>query len=684
MTTNPLLTTQTLPQFSQIQPQHIEPAIDQILTENRARLAALLSTPENLQWQYLIPPLENLGNILQKAWSPVAHLHAVLSSEPLRKAYHNCLPKLSAYNTEMEQNLELYQAFNSIANSKEFAILDQTQQKLITDQLRDFHLAGVTLPTDKKQRYADIQARLAQLSAKFEENILDATENWYKHIQNPEQLIGIPQHVLQLAQQTAQKKNLKGWVFTLEFPSYYPVLSYAQNRELRRELYTAYSTRASDQGPLAGKHDNSANMQEILSLRQELSHLLGFKNFAELSLATKMVKQPQTVLDFLQDLAAKAHAKALEEIRELQTFAQQMDGLTHLEPWDISYYSEKLSLKQYGIDEEMLRPYFPEDKVLKGLFSLTEKLYGMHIVEEKNIDVWHPDVRFFSIYDSNKHLRGQFYLDLYARSQKRGGAWMDDCQQRWKKPDGQTQTPIAFLTCNLTPPSNNQPALLTHTEVSTIFHEYGHGLHHMLTKVDYTSLAGIHGVEWDAVELPSQFMEFFTWEKSILNFISGHYQTGEPIPDQLVEQLRAAKNFHSGLKLLRQLEFALFDFILHMNFDPNNQADQIQIILDAIRKKNSVVTLPVWNRFQHSFAHIFSGGYAAGYYSYLWAEMLASDAFAKFEEQGILNPEIGQEFLTKILEKGGSQEALELFINFRGRKPQPEALLRHLNLISDK
>lgn len=680
MTSNPLLSNTELPLFSQIKPEHIEPALDQVLTENRARIADLLTNPAIKTWNDLVPPLEMLEAKLQKVWSPISHLHAVRTSDELRTTYHACLPKLTAYHTEILQNKQLYQAFENLANSAEYEQLNVAQKKVIENHLRDFHLAGVTLPHEAKIRYAEIQTRMAKLTTEFEENVLDATESWTKQILNIEELAGIPQHVLNAAKETAQQKKLNGWVLTLEYPCYLPILSYASNRELRREMYTAYVTRASDQGPLANQFDNSAIMSEIIALRHELSNLLGFANYAEYSLATKMIKQPQQVVAFLNDLVKHAHPQAQQELKELSAFALKEDNLSQLEPWDIPYYSEKLCKQSHGIDDELLRPYFPQNRVLEGMFTLIKQLYGMQVVEEKSIDTWHPEVRFFSIYDREKNLRGQFYLDLYARAHKRGGAWMDDCKQRWVTLDGKVQTPVAFLTCNLTPPEGNQPALLTHDEVITLFHEFGHGLHHMLTKVDYLDVAGIHGVEWDAVEQPSQFMEFFVWEKSVLPFVSGHYQTGEPLPLDWLQRLQNAKNFQTGLRTLRQLEFALFDFHLHLYEKPSLDENFIQNILDQVRRQVTVIPITKWNRFQHSFTHVFSGGYAAGYYSYLWAEMLASDAFAKFEEAGVLNPDIGQEFLTTILEKGGTCNALELFVKFRGRDPNIKALLRHLGL----
>ncbi len=680
MLKNPLLANTKLPSFSQIKPEHIEPALDQVLAENRSRIAALLTNPTTKTWDDLVAPLEVLEDRLQKVWGPVSHLHAVVTSDELRAAYHACLPKLTTYHTEIVQNEQLYQKFQTLADSAEFKQLNPAQKKVIENHLRDFHLCGVTLPPSEKKRYAEIQTRMAELTTEFEEHVLDATEAWTKNILDIKELAGVPKHVIDAAQETAQQQGLSGWLLTLEYPCYSPIISYAKNRELRREMYTAYTTRASDQGPFANKYDNTAVMEEIISLRHELSVLLGFNNYAEYSLATKMVKQPQQVLDFLNDLVSHAKNKAQQELQELTEFARNEDKLVDLQPWDIAYYSEKLCEKLHGINDEVLRPYFPQDQVLLGMFSLIAKLYGLRVEEEKNIDTWHSDIRFFSIYDRQNTLRGQFYLDLYARPHKRGGAWMDDCQQRWRMIDDKIQTPIAFLTCNLTPPNGDQPALLTHDEVLTLFHEFGHGLHHMLTKVDYIDVSGIHGVEWDAVELPSQFMEFFLWEKTVLDFVSKHFQTGEPLPENLLQRIQEAKNFQTGLRTLRQLEFSLFDFQLHLNENVVKGQNTIQKILDEVRKQVAVIPSAKWNRFQHSFTHVFSGGYAAGYYSYLWAEMLASDAFAKFEEAGILNPAVGEEFLTTILEKGGTANALDLFIKFRGRTPNIKALLRHLGL----
>lgn len=677
---NPLLEEHTLPPFSAICPEHIEPALTQVLTENRAHLAELLSHNGPYTWENLLQPLEEMEDRLDKLWSPISHLHGVAQSKALREAYNACLPKLTAYHTELAQNETLYHTIRAIAASPAYTQLNVAQQKVITNQLRDFELSGIALPPEKKQRYAAIQEQLAKLTTRFEEYVLDATEAWEHHITDQNELTGIPDHILTTAAAAAQQKNLTGWLLTLDFPCYYAVVSYAHNRTLRQHIYTAYVTRASDQGPCAGRFDNSSVMIEILNLRHELSQLLNRKNYAELALAKRMVKQPHIALDFLHQLAQRAHKKGSLELQELKQFAHEVDKISELQPWDIAYYSEKLRERTFGINDEALRPYFPVEQVLQGLFTVVERLYGMQVVKTENQDVWHPDVRFYSIYDQQKQLRGQFYLDLYARKQKRAGAWMDECRTRRRLRKNEIQIPVAYLICNLTPPNEGKPALLTHDEVLTLFHEFGHGLHHMLTQVDYADISGINGVAWDAVELPSQFMEFFLWQKEALNLISNHYQLNEPIPDELFQRLWTSKNFNSGLGLLRQIEFALFDFRLHLEFDPTKGLAQIQNTLDETRTEVAVVPIAPFNRFQHSFSHIFAGGYAAGYYSYLWAEMLASDAFAKFEEHGIFDRATGEAFLHTILEQGGTQDALELFTAFRGRTPTIDALLRHYNI----
>ncbi|MGZ4997147.1 MAG: oligopeptidase A [Methylobacter sp.] len=672
---NPLLANSTLPMFSQIKPEHIVPAIDQLLAEARSSVEQHLQATQNYTWENLIAPLEDVDDKLSKAWSPVSHMNSVVNSDELRDAYNACLPKLSAYSTEMGQNEALFKAYRFIAESDEFAALDIAQQKIIRNALRDFKLSGIDLDAKKKQRYKDISQELSSLASNYEENLLDATNAWSKLIRDEEDLAGLPESALAQAKQTAESHNEHGWMITLQFPSYISVMTYADNRELRREHYEAFSTRASDQGPHAGQWDNSENMEKILALRHEKARLLGFNNYAELSLATKMAEKPDDVTDFLEDLADRSWRHARKDLAELRDFARQHYGIKDLQAWDMAYYSEKMRQHFYQLSQEEVKTYFPITRVLPGLFAIVEKLYGLQISELTGFDSWHPDVRFFEIHDKHGQLRGQFYLDLYARAKKRGGAWMDDCVSR-KKFDNTIQTPVAYLTCNFTPPAGDTPALLTHDEVTTLFHEFGHGLHHMLTQVDHLGVSGINGVEWDAVELPSQFMENWCWEKEALALMSGHYQTGEKLPDVLFDKMIAAKNFQAGMIMVRQLEFSLFDFRIHRDYDPV-KGSRIYETLEQVREQVAVVRPPKFNRFAHSFSHIFAGGYAAGYYSYKWAEVLSSDAFSLFEEKGIFDQETGHAFLTNILEKGGSQDAMELFIKFRGRKPTIDALLRH-------
>ncbi len=679
MNNNPLLDTSGLPAFSRIKPEHLEPAIDTVLAENRQRIQELLDQNSDYTWDNLAQPLEELEERLGRVWSPASHMNSVVNSEALRQAYNACLPKLSEYASELGQNEALYQAFKAIRDREDYARLEPAQQKIIANTLRDFRLSGVELPEQQKQRYREIMQELSRLSSKFEENLLDATHGWDKLITDPAQLAGLPESARDLARQTAERQNREGWLFTLEFPSYFPVITYADDRELRREMYQAYVTRASDEGPNAGRWDNGEIMEQILALRHEAAQLLGFANYAERSLATKMAGHTDQVLRFLQDLAQRSLPVARRELEQLRQFAREHHGMSELEAWDIPYYSEKLRQHTYAITQEELKPYFPEQRVLEGLFAVVEKLYGLEIREKSDVDVWHPDVRFFEIHDGT-HLRGQFYLDLYARPHKRGGAWMDECLTRMKRGD-RIQTPVAFLTCNFSPPIGDQPALFTHSEVETLFHEFGHGLHHMLTEVDYPSVSGISGVPWDAVELPSQFMENWCWHREALNLISGHYQTGEPLPDELFQKMLAAKNFQTGMQMLRQIEFALFDFRLHLEYDPD-KGPRIYELLDEVRQQVAVIKPPSFNRFPHSFSHIFAGGYAAGYYSYKWAEVLSADAFSLFEENGIFDRATGQRFLQTILAKGGSREPMELFIEFRGREPQIDALLRHSGIVA--
>ncbi len=677
---NPLLEPTQLPQFSKIKPEHIEPAIDTLLEQARSTVAQSLQQNQPYHWHNLVEPIDEAEDRLNKAWSPVSHLNSVLNSEAIRNAYNACLPKLSAYSTEMGQNKDLYQAYKQLADSDEFETQDIAQQKIIHNALRDFHLSGIDLPEDQQQRYREISQELSRLASKYEENVLDATNAWSKLIRDPEELSGLPESAMAQARQSAEHAGQTGWLITLQFPSYIAVMTYADNRELRKEHYHAFATRASDQGPHAGQWDNTEIMEQILALRHEKAQLLGFNNYAELSLATKMAETPEQVVDFLEELADKSWRQARKDLSELREFARHEYGIKNLQAWDISYYSEKMRQHFYQLSQEEVKTYFPDSRVIPGLFSVVEKLYGLNITEITDFDSYHPDVRFFEIKDQSGQIRGRFYLDLYARPHKRGGAWMDDCVARRKTADG-VQIPVAYLTCNFTPPTGDAPALLTHDEVQTLFHEFGHGLHHMLTQVDYLGVSGINGVEWDAVELPSQFMENWCWEKQALDLISGHYQTGEKLPDELFDKMLKAKNFQAGMLMLRQLEFSLFDFILHKDYDPA-KGGRVYPILEQIRDQIAVIKPPAFNRFAHSFSHIFAGGYAAGYYSYKWAEVLSSDAYSLFEEKGIFDRQTGESFLHNILEKGGSRDAMTLFKNFRGREPRIDALLRHNGISS--
>jgi oligopeptidase A len=673
--TNPLLQNNVLPAFSKILPEYVEPALNQVLDQAKQTVEDLMLNINLPTWETLVLPMEALDATIDHVWSPVNHLNSVMNSDELRVAYNACLPKLSQFGTELGQNEDLYKAYKILADSFAYSDLDVAQKKVIDNALRDFRLSGVELSQVDRESFKNISQSLTKLTAKFEENLMDATHAWKKHITDEKLLDGLPESTKEMAAQFAKREQLDGWLFTLDFPSYMPVMAYADDRDFREEMYTAFATKASDQGPNAGKWDNTEIMAEILKLRHELAQLIGFDNHAERSLATKMARSPQQVLDFLYDLAARSKSIAEKEFVELKAFSKEIADMDDLEAWDVTYFSEKLRQRRYAISQEVLKPYFPENKVVTGLFSVVNKLYGLDIKERHDVDVWHKDVRFFDIFDANDELRGQFYLDLYARNHKRGGAWMDECLVRRQTADG-IQTPVAFLTCNFSEPVGDKPALFTHDEVTTLFHEFGHGLHHMLTKIHHAGVAGINGVAWDAVELPSQFMENWAWEREALNLISAHYETGETLPDELFDKMIAARNFQSAMMMVRQLEFSIFDFRLHLEYTPD-QGNQVDKILDEVRNQVAVVKPPKFNRFAHSFSHIFAGGYAAGYYSYKWAEVLSADAFSKFEEKGIFNRETGLEFLESILEQGGSREPMELFVEFRGREPKIDALLRH-------
>lgn len=674
MTTNPLLAAREFPLFDEISPRHIQPAIETLLKQNQAAIAKLLPAA-NPSWRSLIAPLYEIEDTLSHAWSIVNHLKSVCHSDELTQVYTACLPHVSDYFTELSQNTLLYKAYEQIFESAEFAEFTSAQKKAIEYGLRDFKLAGVHLPEKEKKHYANIVKKLSELQTQFEDHLIKAIDAWFYHTENAQELTGIPEHTLNRAKHLASEKNLAGWVFPLDFPTYYSVISYADNRQLREKFYTAYITRASDQGPNGGQFDNTHIMNEILQLRHELAKLLGFANYAELSLATKMAKNPDEVFDFLWNLVEKCQLQAKQELNELIAFAKETGGIEDFAVWDMAYFSEKLKTKYFSFDEEMLRAYFPENIVLTGLFTLASRLFGIHIQEESILNAWHSDVRLFSVH-SEKNIIGYFYLDLYARPNKRSGAWMDECQIRREKLNRQIQKPIAYLICNFNQPTPQAPSLLSHHEVITLFHEFGHGLQHLLTTVNVASVSGIQGIPWDAVELPSQFMEHWCWNFETLELISSHHQTQEKLPHALFEKITAGRNFQSGMQLLKQLEYSLFDFHLHRFYGGENP-QFIQDTIDQLRQKLSLLKVPAFNRFQHSFSHIFGGSYAAGYYSYLWAEVLACDAFLKFEQHGYVNPEIGHQFRDTILALGGSKDAEEIFYEFRGRKPSMEALLKY-------
>jgi oligopeptidase A len=675
---NPLLDFGGLPRFRQIQAAHVKPALESLLVEARALREQLLTEADGFSWDSLVQPLEDMNEKIQRMWSPVAHLNSVMNSDDLRREYDACLPILSAYSSEVAQDERLYRAYKQVVNSDAYPLLEPAQQKIIDNTLRDFRLAGAELSGNDKKRFAEIQQELARLGSTFQNNVLDATQAWHLHITKDSSLVGLPEFARDMASQAAKEKDLDGWCFTLDGPSYLAFMTYSDQRDLRRQMYEAYVCRASDQGPNAGKWENGKVIDQMLALRREAAVLLGFDNYGEYSLATKMARDVAQVMEFLGDLARRSRPAAQREFDELAAFAKNHDGTSPLESWDIAYYSEKLREQRYAFSKEELRPYFAESQVLPGMFEVIHRLYGMTVVPLADVEVWHDDVKAYEIRQDNGAVRGRFYLDLYARPKKRGGAWMDDCISR-KRQDGEVQVPTAYLVCNFAAPVGDKPALFTHDEVITLFHEFGHGLHHMLTRIDHVSVSGINGVAWDAVELPSQFMENWCWEKEALDLIARHYQTGDTIPDVLLEKMHAAKNFQSAMQMVRQLEFAMFDMRLHADFDPAGQ-QTVQQLLQGVRSEVAVVPTPAFSRFQNGFTHIFAGGYAAGYYSYKWAEVLSADAFSKFEEQGIFDRKTGEEFLHAVLEQGGSREPMELFVEFRGREPTVDALLRHSGL----
>jgi oligopeptidase A len=673
--TNPLLTDAPLPLFLQIKPEHVLPAIQETLKNCRNTIETVLKQNSQYTWDNLIQPIDEMDEKFTRAWSPVSHLNSVKNSPELREAYEACLPLLSEYSTWVGQHRPLYQAYKQLKESEQYATLTKAQKKVVDNSLRDFELSGIGLPDDKQKRYGEIVAKLSELSSKYSNNVLDATMGWSKLITDIKELSGMPESALSAAKEQAKLKDKEGWLLTLDIPSYLPVMTYCDNRDLRFELYQAYNTRASDQGPNAGKWDNTDIIKQILALRNELAQLLGFNTYADKSLATKMAKSTTQVFEFLNDLATKAKPQGEKELADLKRYAYEFFGASDIKPWDIAYYSEKQKQHLYAINDEELRPYFPQQRVINGLFEVVHRIFGITAKERQGVEVWDSEVKFYDLFAANGELKGSFYLDLYAREHKRGGAWMDDCIGRMRFADGHVQKPVAYLTCNFNRPVGDKPALFTHDEVTTLFHEFGHGLHHMLTEIDTSSVSGINGVPWDAVELPSQFLENWCWQPEALAFISGHYQTGEPLPADMLEKMLDAKNYQAALFILRQLEFGLFDFKLHTQKDPD-----ILNTLAEIRKQVAVVPTVEWGRFPHAFSHIFAGGYAAGYYSYLWAEVLSADAFSRFEEEGIFNAKTGNAFLDNILSQGGSDEPMTLFKNFRGREPQLEALLRHYGI----
>ena len=673
---NPLLDFTGLPQFARIKPEHVAPAIEQLLAENRALIAHLLADHAQPTWQNFIVPMEDANERLSRAWGPVGHLNAVMNSPELREVYNATLPKITQYYAELGQNLALFKKFKALHSGPEFAGLSAARKKIIENELRDFRLGGAELPDAQKARYLEIQERLSELSSRFSDNLLDATNDFTMVVEHSNELAGLPDDVLQAAEEAARAASKPGWMFTLKAPSYMPVMQYADSRALREKMYRAYGTRASEFGK--PEWDNTKLMDEIVKLRGEEAQLLGFANFGELSLASKMANSPQQVVEFMRELAQRARPFAEKDLTELREFARTELGLDDLQSWDVGYASEKLREQRYAFSDQEVKQYFPEDAVLPGLFKLVETLYGLQI-KPGSAPVWHEDARFFDINNAQGELVGQFYLDLYARNSKRGGAWMDDAITRRRLAKG-IQTPVAYLNCNFSPPVGNRPALFTHDEVITLFHEFGHGLHHLLTEIEDLGVSGINGVEWDAVELPSQFMENFYWEWDVVRGMTRHVDTGETLPRALFDKMQAAKNFQSGLQTLRQIEFALFDMLMHSSFEAGG-GKSILRLLDEVRAEVAVLVPPAFHRFPHSFSHIFSGGYAAGYYSYKWAEVLSADAYSMFEENGVLNPDVGARFRGEVLAMGGSRGAMQSFTAFRGREPSIDALLRHNGLL---
>ena len=676
MTANPLLDFSGLPRFDAIEPAHVSPAVDALLDHARRAVEAVATDTGPATWETVVVPTEEPFEHLDRAWSAVRNLNAVVNTPALREVYNANLPKITAFHTDVAQDLRLFERFRALAAGPSFAALDSTRRRLVDNELRDFRLGGAELPPDRKARFKAVQEELAQLSAKFDDNVLDAENAWSKLLTDAADLAGVPDDVIAAAKAAAAEDGREGYKLTLRQPCYVPVMQYADTRALRAEMHRAMATVASDLGD-NDEWDNTAVIQRILELRREEAVLLGYRNFAEVSLVAKMAQSSDEVLRFLRDLARRARPFAERDYVEVAQFARDELGITDFSPWDVAYASEKLKAARYAFSEQEVKQYFPEERVLAGLFRVVETIYGVTI-EPAQAATWHPTVRFFRIRDRAGELVGEFYLDLYAREGKQSGAWMDDAINR-RRLDGRVQHPVAYLTCNFSGPVDGKPALFTHRDVVTLFHEFGHGLHQLLTRVDILGVSGLQGVEWDAVELPSQFMENFTWEWDVLAHMTAHVDTGAPLPRPLFERMLAARNFQSGMGMVRQLELGLFDMLLHTAYDPDGGGEYAspQAVLDAVRREVAVVPKPPYDRFMHAFGHVFAGGYAAGYYSYKWAEVLSADAYSLFEEAGVLSPAAGARFRDEVLARGGSRPALESFVAFRGRPPQLDALLRH-------
>jgi len=687
--TNPILkgAEANLPLFDDIKPEHVLPALERALADARQAVAGLTELA-NPSWDTLMAPLERLDEHLSRIWGPVTHLNAVCDCEELRPVYQQGVAKMAEWGAELAQNEALYAAMKQVRERDDFACLSNERQQVIEHALRDFRLSGSELEGEAKDRFKTIKMRMSELATTFEQHVLDATHSFELFLTDESDLAGLPESVCDAARQRAEAEKKAGWLFTLDAPSYIPFMQYAERRDLREQMYTAFATRAS-----AGDLDNTPVIDELLGLRAEAASLLGFENYSAYSLATKMASNVDEVTGFMRQLVEKGKPTAEKEVAELKAFAASELALPELAAWDVPFASEKLRLKIYDLSQEELKPWFSDKQVITGMFGLVERLYGIVIKENTHAPVWHKTVRFFDIFDADAQKIASFYLDSYARPHKRGGAWMDECIVRWNKPDGSLQLPVAYLVCNFDAPVGDKPALWTHDEVTTLFHEFGHGLHHMLTQGVELGVSGIRGVPWDAVELPSQFMENFCWERDVVDMFARHFESGETLPDALFDKMLAAKNFHSAMQMLRQIEFSLFDILLHSEYKPDtdgacldiSSSDKtVQDVLNRVRDEVAVMKPPAFNKFQNSFSHIFAGGYAAGYYSYKWAEVLSADAYAAFEEEGVLNADTAQRFREQILSVGGSKDIMDAFIAFRGRKPTVDALLRHSGLLAEK